>query len=251
MSILCIFFISSGCENSSSLTDSSELASQATTLINQKITSDTTLTNDKIWTIEGIVSVENGATLGISAGTIIKFKPTVYDSLGNITELSALVISETGKINAAGSLNKPIVFTSTLDNIEVGQKEGTNLSVSEKGKWGGVIICGKSILADGLNTETLSLMANSSSFSYGGTNLADNSGIFTYISIRHSGEESSGGLTFAGVGNLTQATNIEIIATKGSGYRFMGGAVNCKKCITPTEYLGKLSQSPEICLLRT
>ncbi len=43
---------------------------------------------------------------------------------------------------AKGTSESPIIFTSVEDNIEVGQKAGTNLNESNNGLWGGVLILG-------------------------------------------------------------------------------------------------------------
>ena len=47
-----------------------------------------------------------------------------------------------GKINAVGTAAQPIIFTSESDNIAVGQTAGTNLTVNNRGLWGGLIILG-------------------------------------------------------------------------------------------------------------
>ena len=232
--IVCIMLITLlyACESTSFNSQTSETSSQVSTLINTKITTNTTLTNDKIWLIDGIVSVENGATLGISEGTIIKFSPTIYDEDGNIVEISALVISDTGKINAEGSLNNPIIFTSALDNIEIGQKTGTSLDISQKGKWGGILICGKAELSNNLEQNSLTIIPNTTAYNYGGTQSSYDQGTLSYVSIRHSGNEHISGLTLAAVGQDTEISNIEVIATTGDGYTFLGGSVDCQKCIT-------------------
>src|SRR5687768_16696244 len=69
-----------------------------------KLDKDTVLRAANSYTLEGIVYVTNGATLTIEAGTIIK---------GQFTDpVGGLVITRGAKINATGTVDKPIVFTS-------------------------------------------------------------------------------------------------------------------------------------------
>ena len=98
------------------------------------ITSDKTLASGEIWFLNGRVVVENGATLTIEAGTIIKGK------VGAGNSASALIIAKGGKIVANGTATQPIIFTSELDNIALGQKVGTNLFKTDNEKWGGLIL---------------------------------------------------------------------------------------------------------------
>ena len=66
---------------------------------------------------------------------------------------------------------------------------------------------------------------------YGGTNPNDNSGVISYVSIRHGGANiGSGneinGLTLGGVGSLTSVNNVEIVANQDDAIEFFGGNVN-------------------------
>ena len=100
------------------------------------ITVSTTWTNDNIYKINQKVVVDAGATLTIQEGTIIKGTP------GTGSLASALIIARGAKINAVGTASEPIIFTSSSDNIEVGQTAGTNLDENDRGLWGGLIILG-------------------------------------------------------------------------------------------------------------
>jgi hypothetical protein len=64
---------------------------------------NTTWTADKIYQLKGYVYVTDGATLTIEPGTIIK---------GDKASKATLVITRGAKINAVGTVDKPIVFTS-------------------------------------------------------------------------------------------------------------------------------------------
>jgi hypothetical protein len=200
----------------------------STVSVSGAISANTTWTADKIWILQGKVYVPNGVTLTIEPGTIIK------GAEGQESLASALIVQRGGKINAAGTADAPIIFTSILDNIKIGEKVGTNLSRTDNEKWGGVAILGKApISAQSGDTETNleGIPAGDGQGLYGGTDAADNSGIMTYISIRHGGisigeGNELNGLTLGGVGSGTTISNIEIYATLDDGLECFGGTVN-------------------------
>lgn len=192
------------------------------------IKSNTTWTNDKIWELDGRVWVENGATLTIEAGTIIKGQS------GTGSNASALIITKNGKINAVGTASSPIIFTSVLDNIELGQTSGTNLDETDNGKWGGLIILGNAPISAGdgdTQSQIEGIPATATYGAFGGSNATDNSGTLSYVSIRHGGAligagNEINGLTLGGVGSGTTISNIEIVANLDDGVEFFGGTVD-------------------------
>ena len=193
-------------------------------LINQ----NTTWTNDKIWVLNNKVVVEDGVTLTIEKGTIIKGKE------GSGSLATALIIARGGKINAVGTPDQPIIFTSINDNIQIGEKFGTNLTVNDNSLWGGVIILGKAkaSLSGDVNEFQIEGIPASDTFGlYGGSDDTDNSGNFEYISIRHGGAEIGAGneingLTLGAVGSGTTIKNIEITGNLDDGVEFFGGTVS-------------------------
>ena len=192
------------------------------------LTANQTWTNDRIWVISGRVVVADGITLTIEAGTIIKAET------GQETNASALIVARGGKIMAEGTAESPIIFTSILDNIELGQRVGTNLTRTDNEKWGGVALCGyaKCSTQSGDTEGNLEGIPASSGYGlYGGSNDADNSGVMKYVSIRHCGISIGEGnelnaLTLCGVGNGTVIENIEIYATLDDGIECFGGSVD-------------------------
>lgn len=196
------------------------------------LTSNETWTNDRIYELSGRVVVESGVTLTIEAGTIIKGRE------GQDTEASALVVARGGMINATGTADNPIIFTSVLDDIAVGDKVGT-LSKTDNEKWGGVVILGAApISAENGDTEANieGIPANLGYGVYGGNTTSDNSGTFSYVSIRHGGisigeGNELNGLTLGGVGNGTTISNIEVYATLDDGIECFGGTVNIDKAL--------------------
>ncbi len=91
-------------------------------LLTGTLSENKTLDASHIWTLEGRVIVPNGVTLTIPAGTIIKA------TAGTGANASSLVIARGGMINAEGTASAPIIFTSTSDNISIGQSFGSSLS---------------------------------------------------------------------------------------------------------------------------
>ena len=187
-----------------------------------------TWTADKIYILAGKVVVDDGITLTIEAGTIVK------GAEGQGSLASALVIDQGGKLNAAGTSANPIIFTSVLDNIQIGQKAGTNLSIADIGLWGGVIVLGKapiSVSGDVATKQIEGIPATDTFGQFGGTIATDNSGVFKYISIRHGGitigaDNEINGLTLGGVGSGTTVDHIEIVANQDDAIEIFGGSVN-------------------------
>tara|TARA_R110001583_G_scaffold174854_3_gene329356 strand:+ start:971 stop:2206 length:1236 start_codon:yes stop_codon:yes gene_type:complete len=192
------------------------------------ITSNTTWTKDKFWVLNGKVVVDDGATLTIQPGTIIKGKE------GSGSLASALIIARGGKINAIGSASSPIIFTTINDNIKLGETAGTNLTVDDNSLWGGVIVLGKakgSFSGDVSEFQIEGIPASDTFGLYGGNDDTDNSGSLEYISIRHGGAEIGAGneingLTLGAVGSGTTIKNIEIVGNLDDGIEFFGGTVS-------------------------
>ena len=182
------------------------------------ITEDTYWYADTAYEMAGKVVVEEGATLFIEAGTTIQAR----DGQGSVS--TALIIAQGGKIEAVGTPQAPIVFTSIYDQ---GQ-----LDESDQGLWGGIVILGKApISADATPSLIEGIPANVGYGEYGGTDATDNSGVLKYISIRHAGTllgdgNELNGLTLGGVGSGTVIDNIEVVGNLDDGIEFFGGCVD-------------------------
>jgi hypothetical protein len=198
------------------------------------INANETWTADKIYILSGKVVINENVTLTIEPGTIIK------GAEGQGSLASALIVDQGGKLIAEGTSSKPIIFTSVLDNIQVGQTVGTNLTIADNGLWGGLIVLGKAPISVSGDLETKQIEgipATDSFGQYGGTNPADNSGILKYISIRHGGitigaDNEINGLTLGGVGNGTIVENIEVVANQDDAVEWFGGTVNVSNVLT-------------------
>jgi len=206
-----------------------------TTVVNVigAITENTTWTNENIYKLNQKVVVDAGTTLTIEAGTIIQGTP------GTGSLASALIIARGSKINAVGTPSQPIIFTSSTDNIEIGETAGTNLDENDRGLWGGLIILGNapcSFSGDIVEAQIEGIPADDTFGLYGGTDPEDNSGVVSYISIRHGGAligegNEINGLTLGGVGNGTIINNIEVVANVDDGIEFFGGTVNASNLL--------------------
>ncbi|MGY3055469.1 putative membrane protein [Pedobacter sp. UYEF25] len=179
------------------------------------ITTSTTWTADKIYTLSSIIYVTNGATLTIEPGTIIKGAKSVSGA-------GSLVITRGSKIMAVGTADKPIVFTSAQP---VGQRAAQD--------WGGVILLGKAPVNQGNDNQIEGISAGNANALYGGTDAADNSGTMKYVRIEFGGvplspDNEINGLTFGGVGSGTTIDYIEVYRSGDDSYEWFGGTVNAK-----------------------
>lgn len=184
-----------------------------------------TLTNDKIWVLDKLVFVNSGQTLTIEAGTVIKGTP------GQGENASALIIAKGATINAVGTSSNPIIFTAESDDL-VG-----SLDITARGLWGGVIILGNAKLNSSPGESAIEGIPTSETRGlYGGTNDADNSGTFQYVSIRHGGTDIGAGneingLTLGGVGSGTTIDHIEVVSNADDGIECFGGKPNIKNLV--------------------
>lgn len=198
-----------------------------------QITADETWNSNNVYILAGKVVVEDGITLTIEPGTIVKGQK------GTGSLASALIVARGGKIMAEGTSESPIIFTSIDDNIQVGQKAGTNLNESNNGLWGGVLILGYakgSFKGDVTEVQIEGIPAGDTFGLYGGDDDDDNSGVFKYVSIRHGGAligegNEINGLTLGAVGRNTVIDNVEVVANFDDGVEFFGGTVNASNLI--------------------
>ncbi|MDZ4682519.1 MAG: T9SS C-terminal target domain-containing protein, partial [Saprospiraceae bacterium] len=93
-------------------------------------------TKDKIYLLNGLVFVEEGSTLNIEAGTVVKFTP-----LAEVGNPSALIIARGGKIFAEGTADEPIIFTAEADDVN----DPDDLGPSDNSLWGGLAILGNGV----------------------------------------------------------------------------------------------------------
>lgn len=218
----------------------------AQTQLGPLVDEDTTLPRGTEWLLDGVTYVTPGTTLTIEPGV------TVYAEDGSGAAASTLIVTSGATIDAQGTAEEPIVFTSI-------QARDTELDHNDVSLWAGMIVLGDaSINADateiasgdgvvltnqieGLNPEGrhgLSLEEETSYLSYGGTDDDSSSGVLRYVSIRHSGISLTGeagdeiqGLTLGGVGRGTVLENIEIFVSGDDGIEIFGGTANLRNIV--------------------
>ena len=211
--------------------DPSNGSSSGEQIVSENITEDVTWTSDICYILGGRIVVEAGATLTIEPGTLIK------GETGQGTNSTSLLVARGATINAEGTADAPIIFTSVADEIQQGMIASPNLDSSISGLWGGVLILGNApISADAEAVQIEGVPPSDQNGLYGGTDPNDNSGVFRFVSIRHGGTDIGegneiNGLTLGGVGNGTTIDHVEIIANVDDGIEFFGGTVNCSDLI--------------------
>ncbi len=206
-------------------------------VVGGNIEANTTWYADTIYELGNRVTVLDGATLTIEAGTVIKGQP------GTGANATALLVARGGMLMAQGTATDPIIFTSTSDLLVPGQINSPNLTEATNGTWGGVIILGNAPISPkgggavaGSEAAIEGIPADDENGKYGGTVEADNSGTITYISIRHAGTNIGegneiNGLTLGGVGSGTTISHVEIIANQDDGIEFFGGTVDVSNAL--------------------
>jgi len=170
-----------------------------------------TLTSDTKWLLSGGVFVSSGAELIIQEGT------TIYAANDGTTPF--LSILRGGMINANGSQNSPIVFTTIKSN-------------PNPGDWGGLILNGNAQINTGSSAE-----GEGGTGTYGGTNDSDNSGILRYVRVEYAGkilgtDNELNGFSFNGVGSGTTVEYIQAYKGADDGIEFFGGTVNVKYAVS-------------------
>ncbi len=182
------------------------------TEVQGSITSNTTWTSTTKYLLKGFVYVEDGVTLTIQAGTIIR---------GDKPTKGSLIIKRGGKIMAEGTMSQPIVFTS---NQAVGQRD--------RGDWGGIIICGRAPH----NQPSDPVVEGGPDANYGGNDAEDNSGVLRYVRIEFGGiafqpNQEINGLTLGAVGRGTTIDHVQVSYSGDDSYEWFGGTVNAKNLI--------------------
>jgi hypothetical protein len=193
------------------------------------------LTSDIIWYMDGRVTVGNGneemsviegtlgnnvpvadVTLSIEAGTEIK---------GQTGGFANLIITRGSQIEALGTADDPIIFSSDDDGYD-----GT-------GEWGGLILHGYAPHNECLTADMGALPCNvdsegESGFA-GGYTPDDDSGTLRYVIVTEAGFEFSvgneiNGISMVGVGSGTEMEFIQVNGNADDGIEYYGGNVNGK-----------------------
>ena len=194
------------------------------TILEGRIITNLTLKASYTYKLRGLVYVTNGAILTIEPGTKI---------VGENGKNGALIICRGAKINADGTADKPIVFTSEA-------------ATPQRGDWAGLVLLGQGPNNSSFNGvdgvgEIEGGINNSDGLGLYGlgatSNLTDNSGTLRYVRIEYAGyaflpDKEINGLTFGGVGNQTTIDYVQVSYANDDSFEWFGGSVNCKHLIS-------------------
>ena len=187
--------------------------------IEEDIEQDRTLTSDIRWILDGKIEVGNGnsaafdteseadnLTLTIEPGTDIR---------GGRAD-SWLIITRGSQIDAAGTADNPITFSSEDDDLE------------GAGEWGGLVLQGFAQANPGTNVDAEAGLGIYGPTANDGVSNDDSSGTVQYVRITEGGYEVApgeelNGFTLFGVGNGTTIDHIQVNDNQDDGIEFFGG----------------------------
>lgn len=194
----------------------------STTLNSSSISGNVVLTRTTTYLMKGFNYIENGGSITIPAGTVIK---------GDFETKGTLIIKRGAQIFASGTADCPIVFTSEKP---AGQRN--------TGDWGGIIILGRAAIntATGVDSAEIEGFGAGLGPVYGGQPVVnnDNSGVFRYVRLEFPGVNLTGvsgneinGLTMGGVGSGTTIEYVQVSYSGDDSFEWFGGRVNPKYLI--------------------
>ncbi len=195
------------------------------------IEGDRTFVADSVYYLDGYVFVESG-TLTVEPGTVVLFFETPSEvAEGNE---SSLIVTRNAQIDAQGTPDNPIIFTSELDEEPFGG--AITLNETNSKLWAGIILLGNAPSYANGNTDAIQIegiVDPDARSQYGGNDPDHSSGIMRYVSIRFTGAEIGPGdeiqgLTLGGVGRGTTLEYIDIFVSADDGIEIFGGTVDIR-----------------------
>ena len=178
-------------------------------VVTGEITGTENWVNTNYYVLRGAVFVREGGTLNIAAGTRI---------VGEAGSVGTLIVLRGGRLNAIGTADAPIVFTS---DQPMGRRG--------RGDWGGIIINGRARVNFGSGEAA----GEGDTGVYGGTDDNDNSGSLHYVRVEFSGVEFSpdnelNGIAFQAVGRRTSVHHVQAHMSRDDALEWFGGTVDGK-----------------------
>jgi len=197
-----------------------------------QISTDRTLNSEIVWYLDSRVTVGNGNgemsdTQGVLANgsavqnVVLTIEPGT-SIVANSGSFANLLITRGSRIEAAGTADAPIVFSSDDEGFE------------GSGEWGGLILHGygdhnrcDGSVACNIDAE------GESGFAGGFGTFNDNSGTLSYVIVTEGGYEFApgneiNGISFVAVGSGTTVDHIQVNNNADDGVEFYGGDVNVK-----------------------
>lgn len=165
---------------------------------------------------------DTNVTLTIDPGVIL------YGGTG----VSWLAVNRGNKLEAVGTANMPIIFTSRQNVV------GLN-SEASSGQWGGVVLMGRGYVTDcnygsvGAGTCERDTEGAADPAIFGGNDDTYDAGTLRYVQIRYSGyvigaDKELQSLTPEAVGSGTDLSYFQTVNSSDDGIEFFGGVANLK-----------------------
>jgi hypothetical protein len=182
------------------------------------------------------VGFDRGAAPTSDAPVVLTIEPGVVVFAN--TGVSWLAVNRGNRINAVGTVDKPIVFTSRDNVLGLANDDS-------QGQWGGVVLLGRAPTTDctvapaatpgSVECERQTEGAVDPAY-FGGATPNDNSGTMRYVQIRYSGYVLSGdselqSLTLGGVGSGTTLEYLQFHNSSDDGFEIFGGRVNMRRIV--------------------
>jgi len=191
---------------------------RATAILAGNFYVDRTLAADSNYVLRGVTRFKDQTTLTIPPGVVI---------FGERSTQGTLVIERGAKINAQGTKESPIIFTS--DDAP---------GLQARGGWGGVWLLGRAV-CNCVNTAAGDSCISEGGFigQFGGTDDNDNSGTLRYVRVEYSGfpiavDNELNSFTFDGVGRNTTIDHIQAHRGADDGVEFFGGVAQVKYVVS-------------------
>jgi hypothetical protein len=176
-----------------------------------------TLTANNKYLLKGQVFVRNGQVLTVEPGTVV---------FGDKATRATLIIDKGGRLEAAGTVDQPIVFTSSQP-----------VGVRDRGDWGGLVILGNANCnqedpaVEGITPAVIFGSFQNSQFDN------ESSGTLRYVRVEFGGIEltpnnETNSITMGGVGRGTVMEYNMVSFGGDDGFEWFGGTVNGKYFIS-------------------
>lgn len=211
--VLATGFAGCGDDTTTHPPDTHEPSNPETVQVTEDIKADTTWKTGNTYVLTKHIFVESG-TLTLEPGVTVKGQ-----------QGSSLVITRQARINAVGTAEKPIVFTSSEP---VGSRAA--------GNWGGLVLLGKAQLnIPNVTEQSIEgfVVGSDARTLYGGTDDAHNCGTLKYVRIEFAGfkllnNSELNGLSMGACGSATQVDYLQVHRGLDDGVEMFGGTANLK-----------------------
>ncbi len=202
------------------------------------------------YVLNGFVYVMGDAVLNIEPGTVIQGVPGTGTGSSAANDFGALFVCRGGKLNAIGTPARPIIMTSSQDDVT----DPSDLPFPTRGLWGGLVLFGNARINNPASTtnslphdiyEGLPDIAVTNAVNgqvdfihrFGGPDDGDSSGVIRYLSVRHGGKKLTtdkeiNGVSLGGVGRGTTFEFVEAYCIADDGFEFFGGSVDTKHLVS-------------------